>query len=99
MQSATQFYVNFLGMTPEKEFNIKSNHYNLGQQQFHIATTNNNSGGGDDEVIAQRVMGSIGLTVPNLERIRERLDKAMLELNGTLFSVIDINDDNDTNDS
>ena len=95
MQSASQFYVNFLGMTPEKEFNTKSNHFNLGQQQFHIATANNGDGG--DEVIAQRVMGSIGLTVPSLERIRERLDLAMKELNGTLFSVIDINDDDDTN--
>ena len=39
----------------------ESNHFNLGQQQFHVATTNNNgdSGGDDDEVIAQRVMGSI----------------------------------------
>lgn len=94
MQSATQFYVNFLGLTPEKEFNIKSNHFNLGRQQFHLAAGSGSDGSGD-EVIAQRVIGSIGLTVPSLERIRERLDTAMMELNGTLFSVIDHNDYDD----
>ena len=37
MDTATKFYVDFLGMTSERDANSKSNHFNLGQQQFHLA--------------------------------------------------------------
>ena len=53
--------------------------------QFHLAAT--------DEP-PQRVTGSIGLTVPSLQRIRERVGDAQLELEGTMFSIVE--DDNDT---
>jgi catechol 2,3-dioxygenase-like lactoylglutathione lyase family enzyme len=46
--------------------------------QFHLAAT--------DEP-PQRVTGSIGLTVPNLQRIRDRVETAQTELEGTMFSV------------
>ena len=81
MSTATKFYVNFLGMTPERDANPKSNHFNLGQQQLHLAAAD------QDGDLPQRVTGSIGLTVPSLQRICERLDSARLELKGSLFSV------------
>jgi hypothetical protein len=37
MDTATKFYDDFLGMTSELDANSKSNHFNLGQQQFHLA--------------------------------------------------------------
>lgn len=89
MATATQFYADFLGMTPERDANPKSNHFNIGQQQFHLAAIANVM-----EDVPQRVTGSIGLCVPNLSRIRERLARAQSELNGTLFSVVE---DEDTN--
>lgn len=82
MSTATKFYIDFLGFTAEREPNPKSNHFNLGQQQFHLAAAN------DDEP-PQRVTGSIGLTVPSLQRIRERVRDALSELKGTLFSIVE----------
>jgi catechol-2,3-dioxygenase len=84
MATATKFYVDFLGMTSERESNPKSNHFNLGQQQFHLAAIQKD---GDDW--PQRVTGSIGLCVPSLVRIRERFDRAQSELRGTLFSIME----------
>lgn len=84
MNTASKFYVDFLGMTSEREANPKSNHFNLGQQQFHLAATEN-----VEKDWPQRVTGSIGLCVPSLARIRERLDRAQSELIGTLFSVVE----------
>ena len=89
METATKFYIDFLGMTAEREHNVKSNHFNLGQQQFHLAAASNN-----ENDAPQRVTGSIGLTVPNLTKIRDRIDIAKKELDGTLFSI---NDDDDSN--
>ena len=80
METATKFYIDFLGFTPERAANPKSNHFNIGQQQFHLAAATN----GDSP---QRVTGSIGLTVPSLQRIRDRVGVAKKELEGTLFSV------------
>lgn len=91
METATKFYINFLGMTPEREHNVKSNHFNLGQQQFHLAASNN------ENDVPQRVTGSIGLTVPNLQHIRDRIDIAKDELDGTLFSIVANNDGNSNN--
>jgi catechol-2,3-dioxygenase len=81
MSSASKFYVDFLGMTPERDANPKSNHFNLGRQQLHLAAAEH------DGDFPQRLTGSIGLTVPSLQRIRERLDNARSELRGSLFSV------------
>lgn len=47
--------------------------------QFHLAAN-------DDP--PQRVTGSIGLTVPSLQRIRDRAENAQSELEGTLFSIV-----------
>ncbi|KAL3800404.1 hypothetical protein ACHAW5_009082 [Stephanodiscus triporus] len=81
MSTATKFYVDFLGMTPERDANPKSNHFNLGQQQLHLAAAEHD---GDSP---QRVTGSIGLTVPSLQSIRSRLPRAKSELKGSLFTV------------
>jgi len=51
-------------------------------RKFHIAA---------NEEPPQRVTGSIGLAVPSLQRIRERVGNAQLELEGTQFSIV--NDD------
>jgi len=77
MSTASKFYIDFLGLTPDP----KSNHFNLGQQQLHLAAVEN------DGDLPQRVTGSIGLTVPSLLRIRERLGNAKTALKGSLFSV------------
>jgi catechol-2,3-dioxygenase len=87
MSTATKFYIDFLGMTSEREANPKSNHFNLGQQQFHLAAVEKNNV--EQRDWPQRVTGSIGLCVPSLSRIRERLDRAQSELRGTLFSVVE----------
>lgn len=84
MATATKFYVDFLGLTSEREANPKSNHFNLGQQQFHLAAIDNL-----EHDRPQRITGSIGVCVPNLLRIRERLDRAKTELRGTLFSIVE----------
>jgi catechol-2,3-dioxygenase len=88
MSTATKFYVDLLGFTPERDPNPKSNHFNLGQQQLHLAAAE------CDGNMPQRVTGSIGLTVPSLQRIRERIGNAKLELMGTLFSVEGDDDSN-----
>lgn len=75
MDSAKKFYVDLLGLS--RDANPK--HFNLGQQQFHLAA---------NEDPPQRVTGSIGLTVPSLQRIRERVEDAKAELRGTSFSVV-----------
>ena len=86
MDTAKKFYIDFLGFTAEREHNPKSNHYNIGQQQFHLAAAT-------DIDSPQRITGSIGLTVPSLQRIRYRLDTAKEELKDTLFSIIEDKDD------
>ncbi|KAL7526459.1 hypothetical protein ACHAWF_001782 [Thalassiosira exigua] len=82
MSIATKFYVDFLGMTAEREANPRANHFNLGLQQLHLAAAT-------DDNPTQRVTGSVGLTVPSLRRIRERVGVAKKELENTLFSVRD----------
>eukprot|EP00585_Thalassiosira_rotula_P025431 CAMPEP_0196228202 /NCGR_PEP_ID=MMETSP0913-20130531/143_1 /TAXON_ID=49265 /ORGANISM="Thalassiosira rotula, Strain GSO102" /LENGTH=353 /DNA_ID=CAMNT_0041507785 /DNA_START=124 /DNA_END=1185 /DNA_ORIENTATION=- len=78
MALAKKFYIEFLGLSRDEN----PKHFNLGQQQFHIAA---------NEEPPQRVTGSIGLAVPSLQRIRERVGNAQLELEGTQFSIV--NDD------
>lgn len=72
---AQYFYLDFLGFTPDAS---KSFHVNLGQQQFHLAET-----GGS----AQRVAGSIGLVVPSLDTLRERIKDAEEVLKDTQFAI------------
>lgn len=72
---AEYFYLDFLGLTRDAG---KSFHVNLGQQQFHLAET------GD---AAQRIAGSIGLTVPSLDTLRDRIDAAQEVLKDTQFSI------------
>ena len=86
MDTAKKFYIDFLGFTAEREHNFKSNHYNVGQQQFHLAAAT-------DIDTPQRITGSIGLTVPSLQRIRERVDVAQEELKDSLFSIKEDKDD------
>eukprot|EP00584_Thalassiosira_punctigera_P003434 CAMPEP_0172529222 /NCGR_PEP_ID=MMETSP1067-20121228/3361_1 /TAXON_ID=265564 ORGANISM="Thalassiosira punctigera, Strain Tpunct2005C2" /NCGR_SAMPLE_ID=MMETSP1067 /ASSEMBLY_ACC=CAM_ASM_000444 /LENGTH=415 /DNA_ID=CAMNT_0013313241 /DNA_START=21 /DNA_END=1268 /DNA_ORIENTATION=+ len=81
MALAKKFYVYFLGLS--RDDNPK--HFNLGQQQFHLAAS-------DDP--PQIVTGSIGLTVPSLQRIRERVENAQSELEGTLFNISGDYEDN-----
>ena len=61
---AESFYIDTMGLTPDKS---KSFHVNLGRQQFHLATPKR-----DDE-IPHRIHGSIGLVVPDLDALWERL--------------------------
>ena len=49
--------------------------------QFHLAAT-------DDP--PQRITGSIGLTVPSLQRIKERIERAKADLQGTLFAINEV---------
>ena len=63
---AERFYVDLLGMTPDQS---SSFHVNLGQQQFHLAAKEGEP--------AQRVTGSIGLVVPCLATVRQRLQHAL----------------------
>ena len=77
-----KFYMDFLGFAKDKS---PSFHVNLGQQQLHLAEN------GDP---AQVVTGSIGLAVPSLSTIRERIQNtrntgALFE--GTQYAVLDDN--------
>jgi catechol-2,3-dioxygenase len=67
---AEHFYLNVLGCTRDAG---KSFHVNLGQQQFHLAEQGNGIGIGER---AQVISGSIGLVVPSLETLRERIAAA-----------------------
>ncbi len=80
MDVAMKFYVDFMGFS--RDSNPK--HVNLGQQQFHLAAT------GEP---AQRITGSIGLTVPSLQSIKDRIPHALTDLEGTLFAINDESDD------
>ena len=63
---ARRFYLDILGLSADQS---PSFHCNLGQQQFHLAEEN--------AAAAQRVTGSIGLTVPNLASLRLRVKAAL----------------------
>ena len=78
---AEKFYLDFLGFTKDKS---PSFHVNLGQQQLHLAEN------GDP---AQVVTGSIGLAVPSLSTIRERMVDANKLFERTKYSVLEESDD------
>eukprot|EP00977_Amphora_coffeiformis_P020736 scaffold8453_cov131-Amphora_coffeaeformis.AAC.3 len=91
---AQRFYLDILGLSADTS---PSFHCNLGQQQFHLAQTDNNDDDDDDDG-AQRVTGSIGLTVPNLASLRDRLTTALTNdreiwKNTQLAIVMDDHDD------
>jgi len=75
-EKAIHFYLDFLGLTADAS---KSFHVNLGQQQFHLSEN------GDP---AQRMCGSIGLAVPDLNTVRARVSDARGNLEGTHFSIL-----------
>jgi catechol-2,3-dioxygenase len=81
---AEHFYIQFLGFTRDNA--SKSFHINLGQQQIHLAET-------DDP--PQRIAGSIGLTVPKLQTLRDRIPAALQTLKDTQFELLK----NDLDDS
>ena len=75
---AELFYHDFLGCSKDQS---SSFHRNLGQQQFHLAEN------GDP---AQVITGSVGLTVPSLDSIRERLPAASEALGAsTKFEILE----------
>jgi len=63
---AERFYLDLIGFTKDKSTSF---HVNMGQQQFHLAAV--------DGETAQRITGSIGLAVPNLATVRQRLKDAL----------------------
>lgn len=72
---AEYFYLDFIGFTRDAG---KSFHVNLGQQQFHLA---------ENGEPAQRIAGSIGLVVPSLDTLRDRIAAAQEVLKDTLFKI------------
>eukprot|EP00586_Coscinodiscus_wailesii_P004232 CAMPEP_0172480504 /NCGR_PEP_ID=MMETSP1066-20121228/5689_1 /TAXON_ID=671091 /ORGANISM="Coscinodiscus wailesii, Strain CCMP2513" /LENGTH=369 /DNA_ID=CAMNT_0013241879 /DNA_START=125 /DNA_END=1234 /DNA_ORIENTATION=- len=83
---AKYFYLDVLGLTRDAG---RSFHVNLGQQQFHLAEVKSS------EQTPQRIAGSVGLVVPNLKTLRDRLDRAVEsdKLKNTQFGVLDDSDD------
>ena len=75
------FYQDVLGMTPDPS---PSFHYNIGQQQFHFMLAK------DDEV-PHVVCGSIGISVPSLERVLSACkDVGQRLLSNTEFQILHI---------
>lgn len=83
---AENFYLDVLGLSADKS---KCFHVNLGRQQFHLATPQASNG-----EIPHRIHGSVGLAVPSLDTLWERLEIAKNDMQsntngygfqGTLF--------------
>ena len=77
-QTATLFYVVGLGFTrdPYLTVGLENMWLNLGRQQFHLPTRPE----------AQTIRGRIGLVVPDLDALEERLGKVEPGLAGTGFA-------------
>jgi hypothetical protein len=77
-QMATLFYIVGLGLTrdPYLTVGLENMWVNLGRQQFHLPTSGK----------AQNVRGHIGLVVPSLEQLQQRLERIAPRLKGTAFS-------------
>ena len=77
-QLATLFYVVGLGFTrdPYLTVGLENMWLNLGRQQFHLPTRPE----------AQTIRGRIGLVVPDLDELEERLSKVEPGLAGTAFA-------------
>jgi hypothetical protein len=74
---AALFYVTVLGGTrdPFMDFGLDNMWVNFGRQQFHLPT-------GDP----QRLPGEIGLIVPDLARLQQRLDRLAPRFDGTAYA-------------
>ena len=74
---ATLFYVTGLGFTrdPYLDFGTLNTWVNVGEQQFHLPTGK-----------AQKIRGHIGVVVPSLEGLQQRLKFAARELGGTAYT-------------
>ena len=79
LDQATAFYIDLLGFS---RYPSTSFHINLGQQQFHLATPKQ-----DDELV-HTISGSIGMTVPNLQSVIDRIPRAKEALKGTKFEIL-----------
>lgn len=88
---AQRFYIDLLGCTPDKSASF---HVNMGQQQFHLAQAK------DGEHV-QVITGSIGLAVPSIATIQQRMETALQDeadlWKDTLLQVIPCSDNNDNN--
>src|ERR1043166_3088290 len=76
-QLAILFYIVGLGLTRDPYFNIglRNMWANIGEQQFHLPTRP-----------AQVINGHVGIVVPALEPLKERLESVQEGLEGTKFS-------------
>lgn len=74
---ATLFYVVGLGLTRDPYLNVGLGNMwaNIGEQQFHLPTRS-----------AQKISGYIGVVMPDLEALRERLSAVQESLRHTQFS-------------
>ncbi|MSQ58624.1 MAG: hypothetical protein EXR36_03000 [Betaproteobacteria bacterium] len=77
---ATVFYVSGLGLTRDPYMMVEMDNMwiNIGRNQMHLPTG-----------VPQRVRGTIGLVVPDLAELANRLEKAKAALSGTSFSFVD----------
>ena len=75
-QLAILFYIVGLGLTRDPYFNIglRNMWANIGEQQFHLPTRP-----------AQVINGHVGIVVPALEPLKERLESVQEGLEGTKF--------------
>lgn len=75
-QRATLFYVSGLGLTRDPYLMVEVDNMwiNIGRSQMHLPTRE-----------AQRMRGTIGLVLPDLERLQRRLAKVAPRLEGTKF--------------
>jgi hypothetical protein len=77
---ATLFYVSGLGFTrdPYLMVGVENMWINIGRSQMHLPTSR-----------PQRLRGVIGLVVPDLAQLRQRLQRVASELEGTRFGFAD----------
>jgi hypothetical protein len=77
---ATLFYVSGLGLTrdPYLMVGLENMWINIGRSQMHLPTN-----------LPQRMRGTIGLVVPDLTLLKQRLERVAPALEGTEFSFVD----------
>ena len=81
---ASLFYGAGLGLTRDPAMMTATNNMwvNVGDSQFHLPT--------GDPVVGPGIV--TGLVVPDLDKLRERLDRVKRNLKDTKFSVVSTND-------
>ena len=82
--AATEYYIAGLGLTRDPAMMTATNNMwvNVGDSQFHLPT--------GDPVVGPGIV--TGLVVPDLDKLRERLDRVKRNLKDTKFSVVSTND-------